>query len=296
MPRSMNVRSRERKRQKNATVDRRVTRRRMVVKMNQPWDGDQHRTRRPIGRAYHQEEAKGVVKHARTSGRFDGGGDLKSTGRQRDCKGEPKPAVRGQRGGTKGVPDRHFPGNWLAARSTPDDPVSFRVSSPHVPHAGQQLHQTTITKGQTDDDVGFIDVSGLHVDQAQHKGRQREGTQAQGRGVGQFAVLDRTVETRLEFSTEGGQTARGGVDMGEWAIAKASSGLGGRMLLVGHFAVEAGVGVGACDGGGAIVFLGAITLGIGGHVGWMFTSSAMLRLGLIVNHRPTAVEGPMLTV
>lgn len=83
----------------------------------------------------------------------------------------------------------------------------------------------------------------LHVDQAQHKGGQGEGAQAQRGRVRHLALLDRTVEARLELSPEGGQeTGVGSVHMGQRTVAKARGRLRGLMLLLGHFAVDAGVG------------------------------------------------------
>ena len=119
-PSSRKVRSSDRKRKKKASVDRRVARRSRVVKMNQPWEQRISRgsapASRPHGRAYHQEEAKRVVKRPRAARRLDGGRDVEPAGRQGDGKGQPEPAVRGQRRGTKGVSHRHFPGNRLATR------------------------------------------------------------------------------------------------------------------------------------------------------------------------------------
>lgn len=72
----------------------------------------------------------------------------------------------------------------------------------YVPHAGQQLDQTTIAESQRNDDVGHPDVSRAQVDQAEHEGGQGEGAQPERCRVGEFAAFDRSVETRLELTTE----------------------------------------------------------------------------------------------
>lgn len=88
---------------------------------------------RPHGRAYHQEEAKRVVKRRRAARRFDRGRDIESPRRQGDGKGQPEPAVRGQRRGRKRVSRRHFPGDRSATRVTPAPPPRPRPTTGFVP-------------------------------------------------------------------------------------------------------------------------------------------------------------------
>jgi hypothetical protein len=73
----------------------------------------------------------------------------------------------------------------------------------YIPHAGQQLDQTTIAKGQPDDDAGIGDVARAHVDAAEHERGQGETAQAERRRVTELALADRPVQTRLELTTEG---------------------------------------------------------------------------------------------
>jgi len=58
------------------------------------------------------------------------------------------------------------------------------------------------------------------VDDGEHKGGERECRQAEGSRVGEFALLGRLVETRLQFTTECLQAHRlAGVHMGKWIAA-----------------------------------------------------------------------------
>ena len=110
----------------------------------------------------------------------------------------------------------------------------------YVPHASKQLHQPTIPEREAHNQGRRAQTPRAHVDQAQHEGRQREGAQSKRGGVGDLAVLDLPVGTRLELTTEGGETlaAAGGVDVGERTVAEAGGGCGGLVLLVGHVAGE----------------------------------------------------------
>ena len=136
----------------------------------------------------------------------------------------------------------------------------------NIPHASQQLHQASISKGQTDHEVGSAQPPCSHVDQTQDEGSQGESAQAQGRRVGNIAVLDLLVETRLELTSEGRQAlfATGGVDMSERTVAEASGGFGGLVFVVGHSTVGRAVPVGFfVKGLGGVA--GEVGVGIGGH-------------------------------
>lgn len=108
------------------------------------------------------------------------------------------------------------------------------------------MHQASVSKSNTDDEIRGSQSPGTHVDQAQDEGGQGESGEAQGRRVGDSAILDLLVETRLELTAEGRQAlfAIGGVDMSERPIAEASGSFGGLMLLVGHLAVDAAIAIG----------------------------------------------------
>lgn len=128
------------------------------------------------------------------------------------------------------------------------------------------MHQASISKGNTDDEIGGSQPSCAHVDQAQDEGGQGESAEAQGRGIGDATVLDLLVETRLELTAEGRQAlfTTAGVDMSERAVAEASGSFGGLMFLVGHVAVHPAVAVGFF-----VVIVGGVAsesgIGLGGH-------------------------------
>lgn len=92
-------------------------------------------------------------------------------------------------------------------------PMHRTRSRRYIPHAGKQLNDTTVGKGRPDDDVGLGDVTGAHVDAAQHEGGEGEGAEAQRGRVGKLAVLDGAVQAGLEFTSEGGQARLLGVDV-----------------------------------------------------------------------------------
>lgn len=77
----------------------------------------------------------------------------------------------------------------------------------YSPHAGQELHETAIAKGHRDSNIGNADTTGLEVDSGQDKGSQSESAQSKRGRVGEPAVLDGLVQTRLEFTTESWQTS-----------------------------------------------------------------------------------------
>lgn len=135
----------------------------------------------------------------------------------------------------------------------------------HLPHASQQLYQSTIAKGNTHHQIRGTQPSCPHIDQAQDEGGQGESAQTQWCWVGNVAVLDLFVETRLEFTSEGRQTfaAAGSILMSKRPIAETGSGFGGLVFLVGHFTLHAGtVGLFAIFARGIASML---DVGSGGH-------------------------------
>ncbi len=143
----------------------------------------------------------------------------------------------------------------------------LRKQRSDVPHASKQLHQPSIAKGESDHQTRRSQASRPHVDQAQHKGRQSESAQTEWCRVGYVTVLDLLVETRLELSSEGGQTvaAAAGVDVGEGPVAEAGGGPGGLVLLVGHLASHAGAGAVGLFVVGLGAVAGELGVGVGGH-------------------------------
>lgn len=104
----------------------------------------------------------------------------------------------------------------------------------HLPHASKQLNKTTITESKSNNNVGSSDVASTHVDAAQNECGKGESTQTQRSRVGKLALLNGLVQTRLELSSEGREVVLVGIGLGQRTIAKASSGLGHFVLLVGH--------------------------------------------------------------
>ena len=141
-------------------------------------------------------------------------------------------------------------------------------ASMNVPHACKQLYQASVSKRKTDHYIRSTQPPRAHVDQAQDEGGQGESAQAQGRRVGDAAVLDLLVKTGLEFSSKGGQAlfATGSVDMSERTVAEASGGCGCLMFLLGHLTVHCAVAVGFL-----VVVVGGIAsevgVWLGGHCG-----------------------------
>ena len=87
----------------------------------------------------------------------------------------------------------------------------------YVPHTSEKLDETTVAQGQGNDDVGHSHATGLEIDGGENEGGERESAETQGSRVGELAGLDRTVETRLELTTEGGEPSLSvGVEMSHW--------------------------------------------------------------------------------
>lgn len=140
-----------------------------------------------------------------------------------------------------------------------------------LPHASKQLHQSTVSESDADNEVWLCDTAGAHVDQAQDKGGESESTQAQWSRVGEFAILDALVQTRLELTTESRETTGvGSVDMSKRAIAEFGGGDSSLVFFMGHLAAQATIGgiVGVlihllCAGD---VVASMVGIGCGGHV------------------------------
>ena len=62
-----------------------------------------------------------------------------------------------------------------------------------APHASKELNQTTISKGQGDDDVGGAEAQGAQIDQAEDESGEGESRETKRRRVGELATLDRLV-------------------------------------------------------------------------------------------------------
>lgn len=107
-----------------------------------------------------------------------------------------------------------------------------------IPHAREQLHQTTVSKGKRDDDVGLRHPSRPHVDQTQDESGEGESGQSQRGRVGEFPILHRGVGTGLELTAKGRQpfAGRTGVDVGQRTVAEPGGRTSRFVFLVAHVA------------------------------------------------------------
>lgn len=100
------------------------------------------------------------------------------------------------------------------------------------------MNQSTVSERECEDDVGLRDTLSAQVDKTEDEGGEGESAQSQGSRVGELAALDWAIETRLELTTEGGET-RGTVgDFCEGTIAKAGSSSCDLVLFAGHVGSE----------------------------------------------------------
>lgn len=86
----------------------------------------------------------------------------------------------------------------------------------NIPHAREQLHQTSIRKGKPDQNIRLGNSPHFHLNQSQNERAQRKGAQSQGRRVGDLAILDGAIETRLELAPKGWETGLRGLELGHW--------------------------------------------------------------------------------
>lgn len=91
-------------------------------------------------------------------------------------------------------------------------PCSRKHKSPEsdIPHASKQLDETTVTKGESDDNVRRSNAVGTQVDERQDESGKGKGTKTQGGRVGELSLLGALVETGLEFTTKGRKPDRVG--------------------------------------------------------------------------------------
>ena len=72
----------------------------------------------------------------------------------------------------------------------------------NLPHARQELNNTTIAEGKRDGNVGDVHASCSEVDKREHEGCQGESAETERCRVGKLAVLVVPVKTWLELSAE----------------------------------------------------------------------------------------------
>lgn len=81
------------------------------------------------------------------------------------------------------------------------------TSNSHLPHAGQQLDETTVGVSQTDHNGGGRDAAGSGIDQTQDKGGESEGAETQGSRIGELSeagLVGRTLEGTARGGEHGG--------------------------------------------------------------------------------------------
>jgi len=189
--------------------------------MNQPWCFLDVSGRAVVrgtylqsGGTHHQEKTEGVQERGGAV-RRQSGFDLETAGGQDDGDGDPETTVGRERRGTESVADRHFPRFTVSIVSRP-----HRRDSLFEPHASKKLDETTVAKGRTDHQTRPRDAASAQVDEGQDERGQGEGAEAEGRRVGELAVLGRLVQTGLEFTAEGREAdAVAGVGVREPACA-----------------------------------------------------------------------------
>ncbi len=79
--------------------------------------------------------------------------------------------------------------------------------SANIPHARKQLHQSAVTIGQRNHDIGFGQVTSADVDQGQDEGGEGESAQTQRSWVGELSLCRGSVETRLELTAKGRESS-----------------------------------------------------------------------------------------
>ena len=105
----------------------------------------------------------------------------------------------------------------------------------NLPHACDKLDETAIAKREGDDNVGGGEATGADVDQAEDEGGQGEGGQTERSGVAEFPLFHAAVQTRLEFTSEGGQQGQlPGLDVGKRTVAKLGRIDSGMAFFGGH--------------------------------------------------------------
>lgn len=76
------------------------------------------------------------------------------------------------------------------------------MKSRYIPHAGEKLDEATIAKSQRDNDARVAETASSQIDQAEDESCECESGETERCWVGEFATLDRLVETGLEFTTK----------------------------------------------------------------------------------------------
>lgn len=71
-----------------------------------------------------------------------------------------------------------------------------------VPHAGEELDETSVSEGEGDGDVGRSDAASVEVDARKDEGREGESRKTQWRWVGELSVLVGLPQSGLERATE----------------------------------------------------------------------------------------------
>lgn len=199
----------------------------------------------------HEEETEDVVEGVCLAAVC--GYDVESARGEDDGEGDPETTVGRKGCGTESVADRHFPGMGLAGvvRIKHSACVAERVE--YSPHTSQQLDETTVSKRNRNDQVGFSNSAGAQIDERQNESRQCEGRETERRRVGDVA-LGRAVETRLEGTTKGRKLESGIV--GRHVCERVAAVIVGSALLcaaIGVICSCSAISIGAVHTGGFLL-------------------------------------------
>lgn len=154
-----------------------------------------HQEKRGEDEPTHKVQAEGVEEGS-LADLSKTGLDGETTGGQNDGERQPETSVGGEGGSTESVADSHFPGVVL-------EESKVRMNGArHIPHAGEQLNETSIPVGKSNNETRRANAFCVDVDQRQDESRESESTETERSRVGELAVRW-AVETRLEITTEG---------------------------------------------------------------------------------------------
>src|SRR4029077_5712519 len=103
----------------------------------------------------------------------------------------------------KAVAPKVFPTAISLGTTLSVQPDRRLVIPSDIPHPGKELNQAAIAKRGTDHNASVTDSSCSHVDATQDKCGQSKRAEPQGSWVGELALRNRTIETRLELSSKG---------------------------------------------------------------------------------------------
>lgn len=78
----------------------------------------------------------------------------------------------------------------------------------NLPHASQELNKTTVAESQGNDNVGFLDTTGVGVYGREHKRSQSESTETKRSWVGKLSMLVGLPQPRVQGASLSSSKAR----------------------------------------------------------------------------------------